>query len=711
MQICLRKEYKMKIFSILYAFGVFLFLLPATGNATHNTHMPIVLIVKEDLERKKDYEKIIKHEAYDSVMQIFESKHDDMRFVDKVIQFYDKNDTNRTRTNLNQFIQENKQNIVYIVFLPKNTSKYNKIKNYLPERIPIIAGIGTAKSLDKNNTWVTTTSSLAKGKAIAIKKLMHMENKNELIVLYDKANDIDTYTKEVLSNLEDMNISVSKIGYTKGEKIESPKKLQKKNKLILLVSKSSDKTIDIFKNYIDTNKNQENDILLLKIKNEERKDINLTKSKIFELTYNIPGYNPDFRLPLYQEIEGTCDNLEGIDKHICLKMYGNEYIRLHTYLNLALGPQDENPNKTKISESNINVIKNNEKNIIEMRKHIHNNIINHNKTNTYYHEKTNALAMFRKSGNFYYSALIESNITNYYIVRLDNKNDGFLHYNQISNSDKKGNRSLSTVYLDMKLSNLIVENLSASSAYIEGYIRILTTNEKFDLDEMYRMNSLDSVLKKSEIIFVKENPKEIDDMTMYEKFYTFKGNFNINNNLFRFPFDQQKIYISFTPRDTNGTSDSYLMHLQEQDKKRIDFDKWYVERIKPFLSKEIMMFKDSAIEQNSSVSYKPVSNFEITIHRKTATGFIMKFIIPILIILLLALGTQIHLHRRRDLGIAISIYISSFAGIISIYFIFNLVIGIESLIGFDFVFLIFLGFPVGLMIYNIYKHRNKISKK
>ncbi len=691
----------MKIFSLLYLFGLFLFFLPAAGNAEHNAHRPIVLIVKEDLQGKKEYEKIIKREAYDNVMRIFESKYDDIQFVNKVIDFSEKNDTNGTKENLSQFIEKNEKRLVYIVFVPGSTFQYDQIKDYLPEKTPIITSIGTAESLDKTNIWVTTSSSLARGKAIAIKKLMDMENKDELIVLHDE--DIDTYTNEILQHLEkEMKVSITKIEYTKEGKLENPQKLQEKNRLILLVSKSSNNAMEIFQNFkkcIYDDINHENDILLLKSKEKDRKEIYLEKSKIFYLSYKIPGYNPDLRLLLYQEIDDICDNLKKeIDKHLCLETYSDTYIRLHTCLNQALSTQDINSSNTMSSEENIT----------KMRKDIYDNIINHNETNTYYHEETNALAKFKKSENFYYSALIESNITNYYIVRLDNKNDGFLHYNQISN-DK--NSSLSTVYLDMKLSNLIVENLSASSAYIEGYLRILTTKKKFDLNKMYRINSIDSVLKKSEIILVKENKKMVDDIEMYEKFYIFKGNFNINNHLFYFPFDKQKIYISFTPRDANATHDGFLMHLQKPNKKKMDFDKWDIDDIQPFLSEEIIMFNINAIEQSSSLSYKPISNFEITIHRKTASGFLIKFIFPIFIILGLALGTQIYIYRREDLGVGINVYISAFAGIISIYFIFNLLIDIESLIGFDFVFLSFLAVPVGLMVYDIYKYMHKISKK
>jgi hypothetical protein len=684
----------MKILSLLYVLGLFLFLLPVAGNAKYNTHRPTVLIV----QGKKEYEKIIKRKAYDNVMQIFESRHDDIEFVNKIIDFSDKNDTHRTKRNLNQFIQENK-NIVYIVFMPGDTSKYNQTMDYLPKKIPIITSIGTAGSLAKPNIWVTTISSLAKGKAIAIEKLMKMEKKDEIIVLYDKA--IDTYTNEILQHLKkELNVSVTQIEYTKEGKLENPQKLKEKNKLILLDSKSSDHAKVIFENFktnIYCDINHENDILLLKNKKEDREGIYLEKSKIFYLNYKIPGYNPDLRLTLYQEIEDICDNREENNKNTCLKIYGDAYIKLYTYLNLALSTQDITSNNTISSETNIT----------KMRENIHNNISERNKTNIYYHKNTNALAKFKQSENFYYSALIESNITNYYIVRLDNKNNGFLHYNQISNGDEDKNSSLSTIYLDMKVSNLIVANLSATSAYIEGNLRVLTTKKQFDLDKMYRINSINSVLKKSEIIFVKDNKKMIDGMEMYEKFYTFKGNFNINNHLFYFPFDKQKIYISFTPRDTNATHDGFLMHLQKPYKEKMDFDKWYIDDINPFLSTEIIMFNINAIEQSSSLSYKPISNFEITIHRKTAIGFMMKFIFPIFIILTLVVGTQIYLHKRRDLGVGISIYISAFAGIISIYFIFNLLIDIESLIGFDFVFLSFLSVPIGLMVYNIYRYSKK----
>lgn len=671
-----------------------LLLLPVAGHAKSDIHKPIVLIV----QGKKDYENTIKREAYDNVMQIFQSRHVDIEFVNRVIDFYDKNDTSRTKINLHQFIQENK-NIVYIVFMPGDTSKYNQIIDYLPQKIPIITSIGTAKSLDKPNIWVTTLSSLAKGKAIAIERLMEMEKKDEIIVLYDEG--IDTYTNEILQHLEkELNVPCTPIKYLRGVDINNTQKLKENNKLILLVSENSDHAMEDFENFkknIYPNINHENDILLLKNKKKDKRKIYIENSKIFDIIYEIPGYNPDLRLPIYQEAEDTCDYIKEYDKNTCLKIYGNAYIRPYTYLNLGLSTQDITFNNTISGETNITKI----------RENIYNNISNRKKTNIYFHKDTNALAKFKQSGNFYYSALIESNITNYYIVRLDNKNDGFLHYNQISNGNADRNSSLSTIYLDMQVSNLIVENLSATSAYIEGKLRVITTKKQFDLDKRYRINSINSVLKKSEIIFVKENKKMVDGMEVYEKFYTFKGNFNINNHLFYFPFDKQKIYISFTPKDTNASHDGYLMHLQEPYKEKIDFDKWYIDDIIPFLSTEIIMFNKNAIEQSSSLSYKPISNFEITIHRKTAIGFMMKFIFPIMIILVLVVCTQIYLHKKCDLRVGISIYISSFAGIISIYFIFNLLIDIESLIGFDFVFLSFLSVPIGLMIYNIYRYNKK----
>ena len=699
----------MKVLSLLvYVFGIFLFLLPIIGNATQ---MPMVLIIEKNLEKDKDY---IKQKAYTTIMEKFkgESKYNDIEFVSKVINFDNTNEGNITKRDLSEFIQKNKKNLIYIIFLPGDTSKYKKIKDSLLQEIPIITSIGTVNVLDEKHSWVTTISSLAKGKANAIDKLIKIEKKDGLIVLYDKAEGIDTYTAEVVAEL---NVPTTKISYIREEKIEDQKKLQegldKSNKIILLVSKSRNKTMDIFENFeanISSKIDQKNDILLLKINKEDKKDINLTKSKIFELSYTIPGYNPDMRLPLYQKVYHICDNYKKIDKHICLKIYGDAYIKLHSYLNLALTAPDTNSDNTMSETLKASNSKNKEVDIRAMRKNIHKNIINHNGTNSYYHEKTNRLYKFKKSKseNFHYSALIESNITNYYIVRLDNNNDGFLHYNQISNGDENGTESLSSVYLDMKLSNLIVNNLSASSAYIEGFIRLLTTKEKFDLNTMYRINFIDNALKKSEIILVKKDQTKINDVTIYEKFYTFKGNFNINNDLKWFPLDQQKIYISFTPRDASAKKDRYLMHLQgQEDNKIIDFNKWEVTEIKPFLSKEIIMFKSSAIEKNSSVSYKPVSNFEITIKRKTALGFMGKFMLPLAIIVLLVIGTRLHLNH--NLSISSSIYGSSFAGIISIYFIFNLVIGIEDFIYFDLLFLLCLGIPVLLLVCNIRKHGGK----
>jgi hypothetical protein len=292
-------------------------------------------------------------------------------------------------------------------------------------------------------------------------------------------------------------------------------------------------------------------------------------------------------------------------------------------------------------------------------------------------------------------------MTNYYVVRLDKEKD-FLHPYQVKIDNNKKVKSLSTVYIDFKLVKLIVPDLSASKAYIEGMIRIFSINDNVDLKKHFQINFLNDSSIKPEVTLVQSLSHYEGKVKFYEKFYIVKGDFNINNDLWKFPYDEQKIYISFKPKDF--INNPFVVQLQESTFDKLDFDEWTVEYMKPFVSDEIVKFKENIVLQKASIFYKPTSNFEIAITRNTTYSIMLKFILPVLIIVMLIMVTFFFFHTKSSLDATVDIYISAFAGIISIYFIFNLLIDIENLIIFDIAFLFFICLSIFYIILNMFRY-------
>lgn len=632
---------------------------------------PTVLIIEAKSEN------VIKQKAIDSVIKKFENIYENYLFEKIEIDFSKMEEIE----DLKIYIEENKDELVYII-APSNTSEYKQIVSFLPKKIPIITEVGTAMVLNKEDSWVTTVSALAKGKAIAIEKLIKQNKNDALLVLFDET--IDEYTQEILEYFSDSPIDII---YMDVNKIDN-KELNIKNRLIFLASKTNSETKKLYdKIYRDVllKYNIRNDLLLLKVSEKDTSSFTY-KHHIYYLSYDIPGYLPDFRLLFYKHVDDLCDS-ENINTTTCFKIYGKEFQQLYMFLDLGLY-------KAKTDEK-----------IQTIREQIYKNITQYDTKNIYYDKVTKKIMQFKKDGNFYYNSLIENGITNYYIVRLD-KNIDYLNSFQITTqkADSSKIKSQDTVYLDFKLEKLLVTDLSASATYIEGTIRIVSTNKDIDLKEDFHINFDQNSLKQSSIKLIDQNMYTKGEKNLYESFYTVKGYFNIENDLWKFPYDKQKVYISFTPKDF--VNNAFVVQLQENDDTNIDFGEWTMDYIKPFLSNEIVKFKKNVLLEESSVYYKPISNLEIQITRNTSLAIMLKFVLPVLIIITLIIITYNFFHKTSTLDSSVDIYISSFAGIISIYFIFNLLIDIENLIIFDIAFLFFMILSIIYIILNMMRYEN-----
>jgi len=644
------------------------FLLYLTLLYTFLVADPIVLIIES-----KNIIDTLKERAVEDVIESVSEKNINIDIERIQIDFSSEKDLK----NLEKYFIVNSKNIVYII-APENTSEYKKVKPYLPKKTPIITSIGTASVLDQKDTWVTTVSALSNGKALAIENLLKINQTKEIIVINDE--DIDAYTKEVIEYLNKAKIKIKYIDINDKQYNE----YYDNNQLILLTSKTSKKTINLFHKFnekVYQNLHLNNNLLLLKIEEEDKQKIEL-KNNIYYLSYSIPGYLPDLRLPLYKSVDATCENYKS-GKNICFKIYGKKYKKLHMFLDMGL------------KDVNTNI------GIQELRKKIYENIIQYNRYSSYYNKDTKKIMQFKKLNNFYYNSSIVNGMTNYYVVRLDKEKD-FLHPYQVKIDNNKKVKSLSTVYIDFKLVKLIVPDLSASKAYIEGMIRIFSINDNVDLKKHFQINFLNDSSTKPEVTLVQSLSHYEGKVEFYEKFYIVKGDFNINNDLWKFPYDEQKIYISFKPKDF--INNPFVVQLQESTFDKLDFDEWTVEYMKPFVSDEIVKFKENIVLQKASIFYKPTSNFEIAITRNTTYSIMLKFILPVLIIVMLIMVTFFFFHTKSSLDATVDIYISAFAGIISIYFIFNLLIDIENLIIFDIAFLFFICLSIFYIILNMFRY-------
>ena len=629
---------------------------------------PIVLIIEN-----KSIVDTLKEQAVEDVISFIDEKSVTIERIQ--LDFSTEGDFK----NLENYFLQNGKNIVYII-APENTSEYKKIKPYLPQKTPIITGIGTASVLDQNNTWVTTVSALSNGKALAIESLLKVNKTKEIVVINDEV--IDTYSMEVITYLKKAKIKIKFVNIND----EQHSEYYNNDQLVLLASKTGKKAIDLFNRFNDNVYKKfdlKNNILLLKISEEDKQKI-LFSHDIYYLSYDIPGYLPDLRLPLYESVHSVCEDYKS-GKNVCYRIYGKTYKKLHMYLDMGLKGVDFNAG------------------IEALRQNIYANIIQYNKDNSYYNQATKNTMQFKKLDNFYYNSSIESGLTNYYVVRLDKQKD-FLHPYQVKIGNDKKIESLSTVYIDFKLEKLVVADLSASKVYIEGMVRIFSVNEKVDLEKHFQINFSSDSLKKPEVILVQSLSHHEDEGTveLYEKFYMVRGDFNINNDLWKFPYDEQQIYISFKPKDF--INNPFVVQLQENTFDTLDFDEWTVQHMTPFVSDEIVKFSENIVLQKASIFYKPTSNFEITITRNTTYSIMLKFILPVLIIVFLIMVTYWFFHTKSSLDATVDIYISAFAGIISIYFIFNLLIDIENLIIFDIIFLFFIFLSIFYIILNMFRY-------
>ena len=636
---------------------------------------PTVLIITA-----KSSNNTLKEKARNAVEKEMKVKYKNYKFTNKIIDFDNKDSINK----LQDYINKNIDNLVYIV-APKNTSEYKAIASVLPKKVPIITSVGTALVLNKKDSWVVTTSALSKGKAIAIKNLIHKNTTQDIVVLYD--SEIDDYTAEIIQYLLDFNIKMSFMDINEIE----PQELKVTNRLIFVAAKTNPDTKRIYDKINEPyliKHNIMNDLLFLKVSQKDKSYFNY-QSNIYYLAYDIPGYLPDFRLKLFKNVKKLCD-LKNSTITRCYQTYGKEYKSLHMFLDLGL-----------------NAIKKDDK-TNSIRENIYKKLINYDKTNIYYNKDTKQIVQFKKNNNFYYSSLIEEGIKNYYIVKLD-KNKDYLNDFQINTkeSSDKSVKSQITVYLDFKLEKLLVTDLSASGAYIEGIVRIVSTNKDINFKKDFHINFDNNSLEQSSIKLIDKN-KYIDNAKeLYESFYLIKGYFNIESKLMNFPFDKQKVYINFAPEDF--VNNHFVVQLQENDSHDINFGEWSVDYIKPFLSNDIVTFRRNALIKTSSVFYKPVSNLEIQISRQTSFAILMKFVLPVVIILFLIGFTYFSYHKNSSLDSSVDIYVSSFAGIMSVYFIFNLLIDIENLIWFDIGFLLVMFISTIVILLNMHRKVEEIE--
>jgi len=184
--------------------------------------------------------------------------------------------------------------------------------------------------------------------------------------------------------------------------------------------------------------------------------------------------------------------------------------------------------------------------------------------------------------------------------------------------------------------------------------------------------------------------------------------FKIDSNLFTFPFDKQVVGLKFAPNNF-ANKPFYIEPTAHFALSKEDFGVWKVTDIFPSYSTVYINTRISHDEVNNTspniVSF-PVVSIKILIERHKGWLTVTKFILPTLLIFVLALSAFFFL-KSQHLDSKVDILINCLLGFISVYFIFSLLANIEELIVMDYVYFFFILSGVVMIVLTVLKIRRE----
>lgn len=563
-----------------------------------------------------------------------------------------------------------------------------------PRDMPIITDSSSPYILTKfKGNQIFSISSIpyfSRGRIIYL--LTKLLNKKNIVFILDEKTS--PYSKVIYYSLF-KRLKKDKIKLVKYSLIEFKEKniIKKYGKKALYVIgiDSSSAIADFIYNVLDKEKGLD----AFSIYYSSKKLKKIRNTRVFGGTFH-NGKDPNF-------LEYKCLNNIDID-------INNSY-DLHRYFSVY-----------RLYNSRINIIKSliNKKTLEQNNTHQIRKIIN--KKLPIYSKKvfvdtecSNYLFLFKKYNPLYFNVK-DKNISLYFNSVLNKdiglRNMYIKYYNPTSKKEyyypiqyiflgkKQKPKAIPTLSVEGKINKISILNLSTETASIDMYLILKYIskigNKKLDFNypNDLKILSKDMYIKKSEYSLIKTYEKKIDNFIFKYKIYRIKIFVPVINNLFFFPYD--KFYLKLEVANDNFTKKPYFLSINNFYYKIKNSNLQPINLFSTYSEKIVYIEPDTPL-------IIPKNIILLELKRKNAIFVIIKYLLPAIVIMMIGLYIGYMIIRYDIEHDSKGIVSDTILGVISIYFVFSLLISIKKLVLMDIIFYFMISILSILLIIIFYK--------
>jgi len=563
--------------------------------------------------------------------------------------------TNMEKNVTKEIRQLLKKDYLFIV-APGLSKRFQDVASYLPKDTPIITASTSNKALNcYKNILFSTSSSSRYSKARDIAKIQKLKKFKTIINIYDITKGV--YPQNILQffKKDNPNIKIVDVDIKNFNK----ELLDKYDNVLLYISADNGKFTKI----------------LLDKANFILRNIEFLYDKKYGCYYYIPYHSSVYNFKNKKEIFSSSSALGG-KKNI----FEYDYLKKIKYKNEKLMSRYDQAYRWNYSKImlGLNGLSNFNADINVLRRLVYNNLKKTSKEPFIDHKTRYIFSLEKETKNIYFNSAFKNNILNTYLY-IPSSGQKLLYPTQIIN-----NKKLQTIYITPHIKKLKVLTLDASKVKVDMVVKILSLNKKIELGKDILLKSADK--DNLEIRLLKESSVDsfIHGLKLHYKVYDVSLTVNINNMLFKFPYDKQVINIPFY---SNNFSNNEVIIQMLNDIQPYSFsmsDNWLIRKHFATYSRNIYKIENN-LDDKSKIISSFTNYYTLEIERKKPFQIIVKYFLPAMILLVLAIFISYFVFKRYSQN-HIGIISDVLLGIISIYFIYSLLIQIETLIVLDLIF-------------------------
>lgn len=566
----------------------------------------------------------------------------------------------------------------------------------IPPEIPVWTGASSkdANSKFKGKEIFSTAASPFYSKAYFILKAIELLNlKGIVFILSDQQKD-SPYSYSIKEALEKSNdiknhkislITVKKSSFEKEEKFILQNNNLKNYLWVLGIGDSSNAMYEFYKNYLEGRKLN---VMFIYFSSSLYDKEFANEDNIFFISSHLNRKNPFDYSYLGGKVLSLCNyNIK------CVHSYDYNWRNFFNRISIILDKKISSLIKSQKSVTEIRTV---------IRKKIKKSSLYHPFVDKITQEIYVAYPYNTKKGlTIYYNGIYPWLVNRYLIKVKNNKRELFEKqviclYVDPSNR-YECNKVVPVVYIEPFIRKINILSLSTDKAVIEMVVKLRylkTSNNNFEIGKNIDIST--SVEFVGERSISQISAREYKDYI--EKLYDVRLIAPVRGNLFSFPFNKAWIDIEFFPK--NFKENPFLIQIlssYEPFESQNISSNWKITNWFSSSSKKVLIS-----ENIPYIGYRYY--FSIQLERLNPYQILFKYFAPALIITLVGLIAAYYIIRYGRSHIDfIDILNGVILGIISIYFIFSLLVSISNLIFMDVVFFILVLFMSIILVYAIFR--------